>query len=58
MSTALVEKLFPHMKDRIDSGCCPLCGEPVNMNDFKDDLSRREYEISKMCQKCQDSVFD
>ena len=25
--------------------------------DFKDDLSRREYSISGLCQKCQDEVF-
>ena len=25
--------------------------------EFQDDLSRREYRISGLCQKCQDSVF-
>jgi len=25
--------------------------------DFRDDLSRKEYSISGMCQDCQDSVF-
>ncbi len=24
---------------------------------FKDEISRREYRISGLCQKCQDSVF-
>lgn len=25
---------------------------------FRDELSRREYEISGLCQSCQDAVFD
>jgi hypothetical protein len=25
--------------------------------EFKDDLSRREYSISGLCQKCQDRIF-
>ena len=38
-------------------GMCPFCSTPVTMEDFRDDLSRREFEISGMCQKCQDEVF-
>jgi len=34
---------------------CVICGGEVNY--FRDELSAREYRISKMCQKCQDSVF-
>ena len=34
---------------------CVACGKPaVN---FSDDLSRREYQISGFCQKCQDFTF-
>ncbi len=57
MSTALVEKLFPDMAQRIQSGCCPMCGNKIHMEDFKDDISRREYEISRLCQCCQDKVW-
>jgi len=39
----------------IAGGVCPTCGERVG--EFKDELSRKEYTISGMCQKCQDSVF-
>ncbi len=35
---------------------CNLCGEPILS--FKDELSKREYEISAMCQNCQDGVFE
>lgn len=34
---------------------CVVCGQPVAI--FRDDISRREYKISGMCQKCQDSTF-
>ena len=36
---------------------CPTCGDPVDIEKFKDELSKNEYRISGMCQKCQDSVF-
>ena len=31
------------------------CGQPVGQ--FKDELSKREYRISGLCQKCQDKIF-
>lgn len=39
--------------------CVPApigCGGPAT--DFKDEVSRREYTISGLCQKCQDSIFN
>ena len=38
-------------------GLCPMCQSPITEDEFRDDLSRREYSISGMCQKCQDIVF-
>lgn len=41
-------------------GVCPFCREPVDPNDpnsFRDELSKREYKISGLCQKCQDDFF-
>ncbi len=32
------------------------CGGPAT--DFNDELSRREYAISGLCQGCQDGVFN
>lgn len=46
-------------KDRmttIISNQCMMCTRPAVT--FKDDLSRKEYTISGMCQTCQDSVFE
>lgn len=39
--------------------CCPPpigCGKPAA--NFKDELSRKEYSISGLCQTCQDAFFD
>lgn len=41
--------------DAMSQNICVMCGE--NASEFHDDLSRKEYTISGMCQKCQDSVF-
>lgn len=44
-------------------GVCPTCRTEINPDKkplhtlFRDGLSLREYHISGMCQKCQDSVF-
>ena len=48
---------FGEEVNRVEHGFCPLCSEPISLADFKDELSRKEYEISGCCQKCQDSVF-
>lgn len=37
---------------------CPTCGTQFDPdNHFRDALSLKEFTISRMCQKCQDSVF-
>ena len=42
-----------------DGKACVTCGSSkIKSEDFKDDLSRKEFTIAHMCQSCQDSVFD
>jgi len=41
----------------VEAGRCPFCRKVVKQADFKDDLSRREFQISGVCQKCQDETF-
>ncbi len=36
---------------------CPICGIKIDMVAFRDELSVKEYEISGICQKCQDNIF-
>jgi len=45
------------MVKAVEKGLCPFCRNPVNFEDFRDDLSRREFKISGLCQKCQDEFF-
>ena len=40
-----------------EEGKCPFCKQPVDINEFRDELSIKEYNISGMCQKCQDEFF-
>lgn len=45
-------------KDRmvtIESDTCGGCGGPAK--EFKNEISTREYEISALCQPCQDQIF-
>ena len=41
--------------EAIESGICIDCGEPAT--EFVDQLSRKEYAISGLCQECQDKIF-
>ena len=38
--------------------CHPVmgCGQPAT--EFRNEISRKEFTISGLCQKCQDSIFD
>jgi hypothetical protein len=40
----------------IQSDKCGCCGGDAK--EFRNDISRREYRISGLCQACQDSVFE
>jgi len=43
----------------ISEGVCISCDEAKDLKatSFDDDISRKEYAISGMCQSCQDDVF-
>lgn len=47
--------LFPGITKAIEEHRCPVCNEPIG--EFRNVISKREYEISGMCQMCQDKVF-
>ena len=36
---------------------CVICHNEVKDEDFRDEKSRKEYDISGLCQKCQDDTF-
>lgn len=43
------------MKDYKAKGICPIC--KAVPGPFKDELSKKEFKISGMCQECQDEFF-
>ena len=40
-----------------NSQVCAICKQDVKFEDFRDELSIREYRISRLCQNCQDDFF-
>lgn len=46
------------MADTKKKGMCPFCKKEVKEEDFRDRFSVREWEISGLCQACQDKVFE
>jgi len=53
MRNAIEHIFFP--RESVEKESCSVCKQPVT--EFKNAVSSREYEISGMCQKCQDLVF-
>ena len=49
---------FSKEVEMIEKGFCPICGAEIDINRFKDELSRKEFKISGMCQICQDETFN
>ncbi len=59
---ALLSEIVFNGKDRvtcIKEGTCITCDDAQGLiaTSFRDDVSRKEYAISAMCQSCQDDVF-
>ena len=58
----LLSQIIWNGKDRrtcIEEGNCLTCDDAkgIKATSFRDDVSRKEYAISAMCQSCQDDVF-
>lgn len=50
-----IEGMFPGTKQAIAEHKCPLCKETIGP--FRNAKSQKEYQISGMCQVCQDSIW-
>ena len=50
-------KIYPDAAEAIKDNKCPTCCKDIKESDFKDNLSRKEYGISGLCQSCQDKTF-
>ena len=52
-----VFKIYPNKKKLVLEGKCATCGKEIKEEDFRNQISKREYSISGTCQECQDKVF-
>ena len=41
----------------VEKNKCPICSVSIRLDEFTDPLSIKEFQISGMCQKCQDNTF-
>ena len=46
------------MRANQKEGKCPFCGKDMSNPSFRDELSRKEFKISGICQECQDNYFE
>ena len=59
MNRDIMEALgFGEEMKMVENRQCPICGKRININDFVDELSLKEFTISGMCQECQDKIFN
>jgi len=58
MNKEIVKKFFPKLVKSVEKGRCPFCKKKINPDiEFRDELSRKEFKISGLCQNCQDKTF-
>ena len=43
--------------EAVEDGKCSICKQGIKMTQFTDSISLAEYNISGMCQRCQDEIF-
>ncbi len=48
--------MFELETQRRKKGLCATCGGDTI--EFRDEISRKEFRITGMCQTCQDSIFE
>lgn len=48
---------FQNKVKKVRNKKCPFCNKPIDMKSFTDSISVREYQISGLCQACQDDIF-
>jgi len=52
---AYLSTIIPHRELYMSHQRCVSCG--CHADEFKDDISAKEYTISGLCQECQDIAF-
>lgn len=52
-----VDVVFPDRRTKMAQAICTGCGKDEGYLDFVDNVSVIEWELSGLCQSCQDGVF-
>ena len=55
MNQAILELTGIDVNKSVETRVCPFCNKPVG--EFRDEISKKEHEISGLCQSCQDDMF-
>lgn len=48
---------FSEEVKNVEQKICPFCKKPIDLNSFRNLISKKEYAISGLCQSCQDDFF-
>ena len=48
---------FSKEVELVELGLCPFCKKKIKNSDFRNQLSKKEFTISGLCQNCQDEMF-
>ena len=43
--------------EAVEHGFCPSCERPISKDEFQDESSKKEFEISGLCLACQNIFF-
>ena len=58
MNKEIMKKLgFKDHVQCVEELKCPFCKSQIDNAEFRNEISKREYHISGLCQKCQDKMF-
>ena len=58
MIKEIVKSIFPEAVRRFERGECTSFGVLIEETKFRDVISKKEYQISGLCQDCQDQTFN
>jgi prepilin signal peptidase PulO-like enzyme (type II secretory pathway) len=48
---------FEKEVEMVEDGLCPFCGNVIDITEFHDALSYKEFKISGLCFNCQREIF-
>ena len=58
LPTDYAEQVRTNVQDSKKLWKCGWCDKNISQSDFTDELSWKEYQLSALCQECQDGEFN